>query len=408
MTDRDVTAWPSRFEWGLIVAFWTVIAIFTVGTRLLDPRGGGFDSAVIFPRAGRIFGEYYLWALVTPFIFWIAARLEPGQWGLTRTIVAHLGIGLMIAIGVDLASDLLRVYVFPVPEGRLGRFHPLWAVTRLWFLDEVVIYGTVLVTGFARIYYLRERKREEEASRLAQEAQELEAQKAELEAQLSAARLEALRMQLNPHFLFNTLHAVSTLVGRDPKGVRRMIARLSGLLRYVLEENDRQEVPLRDEVEFLRGYLEIQEIRFQGHLDVDINIATNVESALVPTLILQPIVENAIKHGTSDHPKVGRVVVRAYRSGEHLMLDVADNGPGLDKPAADAIEQGTGLANVQARLKGLYGRASRLAFNTSDQGGLKVSIWIPYHEEGDLYAPSADEDVQSMVESPAQPESEDS
>lgn len=400
----SASTWPSRFEWGLIFAFWTLIAIFTVGTRLLDPRGGGLDSAFLLPRVGRIFVEYYLWALATPFIFWMAARFGPGQSQITRMIPAHLGVGLMVALGVDLASDLLRVYVFPTPFGPPNEFHPLWAITRFWFIDEVVVYGAVLATGFARIYYLREREREAEAERLAHEAQELEAQKAELEAQLSAARLEALRMQLNPHFLFNTLHAVSTLVGRDPKGVRRMIARLSTLLRYVLEENGQQEGPLSEEIEFLRGYLEIQEIRFQGRLDVDIDIESGVESALVPTLILQPIVENAIKHGTSEHPNVGRVTVRAWRTSGELVLEVADNGPGLDEPATHAMERGTGLANVQARLQGLYGSAQLLAFEASDLGGLKVTIRLPYHEEGDLYAPSAEEDAAHPVPSPSRSE----
>lgn len=394
MNDTRVSAWPSRFEWKLIIGFWTLIAIFTVATRLLDPRGGGMEASVILTRAGRVFFEFYLWALMTPIIFWIAARFKPEKSRLVRTVLALVAAGFGVALAVDLTTDLLRVYVLPPSASPFpNEFQPLRAISRFWFLDDFAVYGTVLATGFARLYYLRERQREAEAQRLEQEAQELEAQKAELEAQLSAARLQALRMQLNPHFLFNTLHAISTLVGRDPKGVRRMIARLSLLLRYVLEENDRQEVPLRDEIKFLRGYLEIQEIRFQGRLNVRLDIDAEVESALVPTLILQPVLENAIKHGTSEHPDVGEILVEARREDEWLVLKVADNGPGLREPAPDAMERGTGLSNVKARLEALYGDAHHLTFDASDPGGLIVTLALPYHREGDLYSPSAEADV---------------
>lgn len=399
-TLRPSAAWPSRFEWGLIFAFWTLIAVFTVVTRLLDPRGGNVENAVLAARAGQILAEYFLWALATPFIFWLAGRYEPRQSQLTQAILAHLAASLLVALAVDLATDLLRAYVFPAASRHPAVFRPLQAIVRLWFIDELVIYGAILATGFARIYYLRERLRQQEAERLARETRELEAQKSELEAQLSAARLEALRMQLNPHFLFNTLHAVSTLVGRDPKGVRRMIARLSTLLRYVLEENGRQESPLSEEIDFLRGYLEIQEIRFQGRLDVEMEIAPGVESALVPSLILQPIVENAMKHGTSEQTGLGRVAVRAYREEDELVLEVADSGPGLDEPASTAMERGMGLTNVRARLDGLYGDAHTLSFHTSTFGGLTVTIRIPYHETGDLYTPSADDEDVALADLP--------
>ena len=387
MTTQTSAAHPSRLEWGLAFAFWAFLGMLTVGTRLLDPRSGS-EGMIDMMRAGRVFAGYFLWALVTPYIFRIAARYVPDRERLLRTIGIHVCTGLLVAISIDLATDLIRVYLFP-PD-RETQFIPLQAIARFWFINELVVYSAILATGFARVYYLRQRQREEEAAELEQEANELRAQKAELEAQLSAAQLEALRMQLNPHFLFNTLHAVSTLVGRDPKGVRRMIARLSTLLRYVLEESTQQEVPLRDEVGFLRGYLEIQEVRFQGHLDVDIQIDAQVEPALVPTLILQPIVENAIKHGVSTHPDVGQISVTARRNGDQLVLVVADNGSGLDAPSSPLLDRGTGLSNVKARLKGLYGDAHRLVFDTATLGGLRVTITLPYHEEDDLYAPAVE------------------
>jgi sensor histidine kinase YesM len=196
------------------------------------------------------------------------------------------------------------------------------------------------------------------------------------------ARLTALQTQLNPHFLFNTLHAISSLVERDPRGVRRMIARLSELLRLTLERTEQQEVPLEQELAFLQRYLEIMQIRFQGSLEVETQVDPVVNEALVPTLILQPLVENAVKHGVSKVDGGGRIAVSARREGDRLVLSVRDNGPGLD--GTDATESGLGLRNTRARLEHLYGAAQSLTLSALPDGGLIAEVRLPFHTRADL------------------------
>ena len=195
------------------------------------------------------------------------------------------------------------------------------------------------------------------------------------------ARLEALQMQLNPYFLFNTLHAISALVERDPAGVRRMITRLSELMRYVLEGSSEPEVRVEDEVDFLKRYLEIMEIRFQGRLQVAMNIDPAAREALVPNLILQAIVENAIKHGTSRVSGIGRLELEAVRRGDRLVLRVRDNGTGFEEGAAE----GVGLSNTRARLEQLYGTEQK--FEVRNEDGFTVAeIEIPFHTRADFRA----------------------
>src|SRR5439155_14554199 len=172
--------------------------------------------------------------------------------------------------------------------------------------------------GFARDYFLRFRARERETA-------QLQAETAQLQTQLAEAKLSALSAQLNSHFLFNTLNAVSSLVERDPRGVRRMIARLSELLRYTLDGGNDHEVVLSQEIALLERYLEIMRIRFEGKLDVDLEIGDDARDALVPSLILQPLVENAVKHGVDKISGPGRIRIRARREAVRLVMTVSDN-----------------------------------------------------------------------------------
>ena len=206
-----------------------------------------------------------------------------------------------------------------------------------WFLDELMVYVVVLMAGFARVYYLQKREREAEAERL-------------------EARTEALEAQLTE-------------------------ARLSELLRHVLDEDAPQEVPLSEELDFLDDYLDIQTIRFQGNLDTTIDVPPPLHDARVPNLLLQPVVENAIRHGTSQIRGTGRIVIRGRRDYDRLMLTVQDNGPGMSAEPTD----GLGLRNVRARLSELCGDDATLRFDTSSDGGTRVTLDLPYHTGTDLY-----------------------
>jgi two-component system, LytTR family, sensor kinase len=370
-----------RAELLLIFAFWTFMAVLTAANALLDPRGRGLQPTIASAPIALAFIESYLWALVTPFVFLLGSRygIERSRW-LSRVLL-FLGVGIAISIFVDSITTWLRFDVFFTPRRGPppGRFRslpgPLMGIVRLWYLNELITYIAVLAAGFARDYFLRYRGRVEETARL-------QAHAAQLQAQLAEARLSALRTQLDPHFLFNTLHAVSALVERDPRGVRKMISRLSELLRHNLEGAGEQEVPLEQEMKVTERYLEIMQIRFQGRLELEIRMDPAAAGALVPSLVLQPLVENAIKHGVSVIGGTGKIEITAERRGERVLLRVLDNGPG---PAAGASD-GVGLRNTRARLGELYGEAASLSLAAAEGGGTLAEVALPYHTRADLHA----------------------
>ncbi len=383
----DTRPWSRRTEGLAVLGFWVLLGALTLLRRALDPRGPAGLSPL---DTALTFAEYVLWAVLTPVVFSLVRRypLEREVWA--RRLVLHLALAFAVAAAVELFRILVTQALLP-DLGRPGmarrfarRLSPGRAITHLQFLDELVIYVAVLAAGFARDYFLRFRERQAEASRLLAET-------GRLEAQLADARLSALRMQLNPHFLFNTLHAVSALVERDPAGVRRIVARLSTLLRRTLDETTPREVPLRDELDFLRDYLDIQRVRFQGSLEVVEDVAPDTLDALVPNLILQPLVENAVEHGVSRvEAGTGRLVLRARRAptpantgGDRLVLEVEDNGPGL---TAAGDRDGVGLGNTRARLEALYGEAQALTLRPAPAGGTVATITLPFHTAADLRA----------------------
>jgi two-component system LytT family sensor kinase len=368
--------WRSWWGTGVVIwLFWTFLAVLVATGKLLDPRLATHSGALMQRQVLHVFSEFYSWALLTPFIFWISRRLTFDRPNWTRRLLTHFAIGLGVALLMEIWVDFLYFYVYQLPWRR-GPFDLLAGIRHFWFINELVTYYAVLAAGFARDYFIRYQQRQEETIRL-------KAQAADLQARLTEARLQALRIQLNPHFLFNTLHAISALVERDPRGVRHMIARLSELLRYALDESTTQEVPLSQELCFLEGYLEIQQIRFQGRLEVKKEITLDVLDALVPTLILQPLVENAVKHGVGQLEGPGRIMLKAWREYNWLCLCVSDNGPGLS--GNGQWREGLGLRNTRARLEGLYGEAYQMTLREALEGGLEVFIRIPYHTQADLH-----------------------
>jgi signal transduction histidine kinase len=357
-------------EVALIFAFWTFLATLSAVNRFLDPRGFGFRISPTGPIA-LAYIEAWTWAAVTPALFWLSSwashsKSEGGR-SLWIRIPLLLLIGIVVGIAVYTLIDAARLVIIDTPPVRRGRggpstFSPLRQIGRFRFVNHLLVYLAVLTAGFAREFFRRDQRRQQQA--------------AHLQAQLAEARLDALRMQLNPHFLFNTLHAVSALVERDPGGVRRMIARLSELLRHTIDSRAADEVPLRDELAFLKRYIEIMEIRFQGRLRVEMQIDAGVENALVPNLILQPIVENALEHGVNRAAGEGEISISAKRDAESLVIFVRDNGPGVSAPNGS----GVGLANTRARLEQLYAGRAVLTLRNAQGGGTLAEIALPYHE----------------------------
>ena len=352
-----------------ILAFWAFLAVLTAAGRLLDPRIAAMRPELTSGFVTLAVVEYTLWALLTLPILWMTRRFGGETPRLWRVLVFLL-IGRALAVAVDaLLQDISR-HIMPLPPGRrFRRPRPLPLFFRFEFLYDFMVYMVVLAAGLARNYFVRYQSRLDETRRLQAEA-------AELHAQLADARLNALRTQLNPHFLFNTLNAVATLVEQDPRGVRRMIARLSDLLRHTLDERDEQEISLAREIEMLRRYLDIMEVRFQGRLAVSIDVDASLDDALVPNLVLQPLVENAFQHGLAGMEDVGTLAVRAFREGDDLVLTVRDNGPG---PSSEPTREGVGLSNTRARLGQLYGARQYLSLTAAPGGGALVEVRLPYH-----------------------------
>lgn len=365
----------------LNVAVWTVFGLLQAATWLLSPIGDWYPSAL--PLILIALFNAYLWALLTPFIFPLAARISRAERRL-GWILFVLVLGLVVAaiVAVLAASFHGGLPWGPSSASPTQSRFSYWALSR-WYFEEVVLFFLVFGAGVATDLFRTFRARERDAARLKAQASLLEAERAELHARLAEARLAVLRSQLNPHFLFNTLNAVSALVTKDPAGVRNMIALLSKLLRSALTDAGDEEISVEREMELVRLYLEILEIRYQGQVGSQIVIEHGARNALVPRMIMQPLIENAMKHGVTPAGGNGRIQVRAQRAGHDLVLSVQDSGGDRQAPAA-SDGTGVGLRLTRQRLSELYGTEHTLDLLQADGGGSIARISLPYHTSADL------------------------
>jgi len=353
-------------KWALIFGGWTLIGLFyALQIYLIYARnmqsarwGQVVPAALLF---------WYIWAGLSPLILRLgrAFRFESRVW--VRGLIVHMVCG----IGIALAHDGLLLLGVSLYEAASGKgfmfFQRLPGVfLSIYVTAGIIIYWMITFGGQVIDYNKRLREGELRESRL--------------QSQLAIAELEALRMQLHPHFLFNTLHAISALVGKNPEAADRMIARLSDLLRMSLEGAGAQEVLLGEELEFLEGYLDIQKTRFEDRLNVIMEIDSGVLGSVVPSMILQPLVENALKHGIAGRAAGGKVTIAARREDCWLKVQIRDDGPGLGSADPGSIKFGVGLSNTSARLKQLYGGNHRFELKSDPEGGLVVEIDLPFRE----------------------------
>ena len=231
---------------------------------------------------------------------------------------------------------------------------------------SILIYWGVVGIKSAFNYYQKYRERELQTSQLA--------------ARLATSRLQVLKMQLHPHFLFNTLNAIAELVHKDPEAAEQMIGNLSYLLRMSFEKLEVQEISLKQELEFLQKYLEIEQMRFQERLKIEMRIAPETLDAIVPNMILQPLVENAIKHGLAPRVAGGKIRIGAERNNGSLRLTVSDDGIGVPFGDTENLPEGIGLSNTRRRLKHLYGEKHKFDLEASEKSGLQVNLTIPFRE----------------------------
>lgn len=367
MNRAEETLRDKLVKWGSIWAIWTGFAMMFALSMYLyraqsGPRAWAPEMIVLYPLT-----TYWIWAGLTPIILYVWER-APLRWGsLKYSVPIHLLNGCFIAA----LHTLLRGLLYPIVNPRTMQMQEFTPETfKFIFLGTVYnnlwVYASVIAVVMVFEYHQKFRERELQTS--------------QLQTQLVQAQLKMLRMQLNPHFLFNTLHNISALMHKDVHAAEQMLVRLSDMLRSTLENEGEPEVTLKQELEFLDNYLTIQQIRFGDRLKVEVNVDPGVLDAKVPNLLLQPIVENAVVHGIAPYTAQGRVEISAERRGPKLLLQVRDNGPGL----ADGEEliEGIGLRNTRERLQRMYGEFQRLEVENAPAGGLLVSIELPCRQEG--------------------------
>jgi signal transduction histidine kinase len=312
----------------------------------------------------------YVFALATPLILWAVTRipLERDNW--VRGALVHLPISVVLAVGLTAMGRVLVWVRWGWLQDKPLTFESITRFVIANFTEAIGIYLLIALIGYAFSYYRRFR--------------EGQVRTLQLEAQLSHAQLQALKMQLHPHFLFNTLHSISALLHKDAEAARKMITRLGDFLRLTLENSGTQEVTLRQEMEFLSCYLEIERIRFQDRLVTHMDVAQQTLDAKVPNLILQPIVENAIRHGIAPRSTQGLIEIEAKQRNGTLRIQVRDNGPGLSlhRTSENLFKKGLGLANTETRLEQLYGTAHSFNLSNNPDGGLIVTLEIPFHSDG--------------------------
>ena len=306
--------------------------------------------------------EWYAWALFSPAIFWFCEKLDHRQRGF-GFFLFHLGTGVAFAllhVAVLTTGARVEAWVFDTGYGWEGLAR---VIVRNHFHSDLFTYAALVSVWHAASYYRKLKQREIETI--------------ELSNRLSQAQLQALKTQLQPHFLFNTLNGIAELNYENPRAANRMLSKLSELLRLCLASSTTQEITLEQELQFNRHYLELEQIRLGERLRVDLEIAPETLEAQVPALLLQPLVENAIRHGIAPFAKPGTICIESRREEGELHLRITDSGPG---PGADQKNQtsGVGLSNTRARLQQLYGRDHHLELSSGKNGGFAVSIVIPF------------------------------
>ena len=315
------------------------------------------------------------WIPLVPLIIRVAQSFPVEKKNWLKSILIHAGFCavfslLHLTMYVSL-SWLIggQVWLNVATKAEERYFPTLWRLLTTPFMVNfrlrLMIYAIIVLVSLTVDYYRRLQKRELDLSRI--------------EKQLADAQLQALKMQLHPHFLFNTLNSVSALMYKDVEAAEEMVRKLTRFLHMTLENSGSQEVTLQKELDFLNYYLQIEQIRFQDRLEVEMKIDPSALDARVPNLIMQPIVENAIRHGIATRAGHGQIEIRATRENGSIQLQVQDNGPGLD-PNHGEIREGVGLSNTRLRLQQIYGDTYRFDLVNAPEGGVVATVQLPYQK----------------------------
>ncbi len=352
-------------RWWWIAATWLGIGLFDATQTVFVMRAEGMHH-YWGPLFFTLLVAWLPWALSTPLVLWLQRRYPPAEWKRPAIWAAHIatcaGCGLAHAMWVSMWSSLLNPWAaVPGPASfRAQLFDKFYG----GLLSYVILYSLILLAG--RMLESRERMARQQT------------ETARLNEQLSKAQFHALQRQIEPHFLFNTLNAIAGLVREDRNDdAVSMSAGLSDFLRRVTADSDRQQVLLREELEFTQKYLEIQKVRFADRLEFKVDVPEELLSAQVPSLILQPMVENAVKHGISKRMQGGTIQIAASQSNGTLTLSIYNDGPRLPVNG-NSNESGIGISNVRTRLQSLYGNAFELSLRNRGPHGVEALVVVPF------------------------------
>jgi signal transduction histidine kinase len=341
----------------LVLGGWTLVGLGYFASQAYSANNSG--AAPIGWTRLFLFsvGTAWIWAALTPVVLWLTrdATFAPGRRTRSIGIYALTGAGFFLLSGTLEWTLGMITGMYSAGQFRSALFSEC-VETRL------LAYLAILTLGWSARYFALYRTRHLHAS--------------ELEARLTKTHLQVLKMQLQPHFLFNTLNTVAELVHTEPEAADQMITRLGRLLRLSLDHAGHQVVPLRQEIDFLRVYLDIEQVRFQDRLQVVWDLAPDTQDAAVPTFLWQPVLENAIRHGVTPLAGKGRIVIASYREGDDLLLEIRDNGRGL--PTEGAPREGVGLRNIRERVAQLYGPRARFTLGPALGGGTVATLRLPF------------------------------
>jgi signal transduction histidine kinase len=365
MNERPILQRP-WVRWGLFLGIWTLLGIFDISLTLMNFAYHRKHLPALWKVLSSCVADWYFWAALTPLILRMAHRYPFQQNAWLRPLFLHIFLSILFMLLV-VEFDVFFLFLIDWPQDKLTSLTALWLNFFFWkFHLYVLVYWGIFGLWSALDFYGKYRQHERQAL--------------QLEARLAQAQLQVLKMQLHPHFLFNTLHTISALMHQDVEVADRMLARLGALLRSALENTGTHEVRLGQELEFVQPYLEIEQARLGERLKIKLDIDPDTMDAFVPNLILQPLVENAIRHGIAPYSTTGRIEIRSRREQDCLRLEVRDNGPGLPPEQGHNLKPGVGLSNTRARLRQLYGDAHHFAMSNHSRGGLVVTLVLPFHE----------------------------
>ncbi len=364
------------FRWVLYFLIWTVVGLFFASYSPLWGRHVfmapvSWDEALITNLT-----FYYIWACIAPMVLWLGRRFrfERATW--FSSLIVHVPTSVVISAVQLFIAELVSQSLSPEPLKLYDAFREIQRTVALYFHMNLLTYWAVLGVGYGREYYRKFRDREMRA--------------VQLQSQLTQAQLQALKMQLHPHFLFNTFNTISSLMHRSVDEADRVLAVLGDLLRYSLQNVGVQEVTLSEELEFLKQYLEIEHARFGDRLRVKFDVDPDVLGKNLPNLILQPLVENSIRYAVAPRANGGSIEISARRDHRTMRIKIVDDGPGLHAGFTLQTSKGIGLRNSAVRMEQLYGEEQKFELSNRSPNGLQITIVLPLRPPDPPHASSTE------------------